>query len=395
MSSPTPSGPRRRPRDRRQQIVAAAAELFWQRGFGQVGVVDVAAAVDIGHSALYRHFRSKVDLLIAVVDEALNREEAAFDATDGPEGTLHELVRIGIQSREYVAVWHRDVLEVPREQLGNRSSRRTELVARAGAMAAGAGPDPAGIATLRADAALAVIESAGRHHIKMDVGTDVGLLTGAARAVLEAPLPTDAAALATGREQPSSLLLPAARREALLAVAGRLFAERGYDAVSLNEIGAELGIAGPSIYNHFPGKLDLLTAILQRGNENLWFTLHRVLAESTRPEGAIARLLDNYIEVVGGPPRVVSVLINEVENLPPDLRHSYRVGQRAYLDEWVALLCAWRPSVDERSARLLILATFAAVAALHRDPGRPAPHPDLVYALTAPVLGLPPRSPAV
>jgi AcrR family transcriptional regulator len=377
---------RRRPPDRRQQIVAAAAELFWRRGYPHVGVADVAARVEVGHSALYRHFRGKSDLLVAVLEEALRRQEAALDsAADGP-GLLRALAQVGTHSREYLAAWQRDVAQLPPEQLGDLPIRRARLTARCATLAADLHPgEPAPNAALRARAALAVVESPSRHHTPLDPARDLEQLTRAALAVLHTPWPEQPQPeqrhndpTPAGRSEPASrkaVLLPRARGEALLAVASRLFAERGYDAVSLTDIGAELGIAGPSIYNHFTNKLELLTAILQRGNETLWFALQRALAESARPQDAIAHMLDSYIEVLGAPPQVVSVLLTEVENLPTELRQHFRGIQHSYLEEWVALLCASRPDLNQHTALLLVLATFAVVDTLHRNPQSALPPP--------------------
>ena len=41
------------------------------------------------------------------------------------------------------------------------------------------------------------------------------------------------------------------RRAALLAAAARLFAERGFERVTLEEIGGAAGISGPAVYRHF------------------------------------------------------------------------------------------------------------------------------------------------
>src|SRR5882757_10492286 len=48
---------------RREQILAAAAELFAHHGFHGVGINDIGAAVGISGPALYRHFRSKDSVL--------------------------------------------------------------------------------------------------------------------------------------------------------------------------------------------------------------------------------------------------------------------------------------------------------------------------------------------
>ena len=54
-------------------------------------------------------------------------------------------------------------------------------------------------------------------------------------------------------------------REKVIAVADRLFSERGYKAVMLTEIAAEVGIRHPSLYHHFPkGKEQLYVEVMER-----------------------------------------------------------------------------------------------------------------------------------
>ena len=45
----------RRPRDRRQQILAAAAERFRASGYHNVGMTEIADAVGVAGPAMYRH----------------------------------------------------------------------------------------------------------------------------------------------------------------------------------------------------------------------------------------------------------------------------------------------------------------------------------------------------
>src|ERR1700682_6482655 len=52
------------------------------------------------------------------------------------------------------------------------------------------------------------------------------------------------------------------RRSQLIAAAERLFAERGFLAVRLEDIGAAAGVSGPAIYRHFPNKESLLVELL-------------------------------------------------------------------------------------------------------------------------------------
>ena len=48
----------------------------------------------------------------------------------------------------------------------------------------------------------------------------------------------------------------------LLSAAERLFAERGFLAVRLEDIGAAAGVSGPAIYRHFPNKESMLVELL-------------------------------------------------------------------------------------------------------------------------------------
>ena len=51
------------------------------------------------------------------------------------------------------------------------------------------------------------------------------------------------------------------RDRAILDSAKRLFYERGYDGVGVDEIGAASGVTGPAIYRHFTGKEEILATL--------------------------------------------------------------------------------------------------------------------------------------
>ena len=54
-----------------------------------------------------------------------------------------------------------------------------------------------------------------------------------------------------------------ATKQKILEKALELFALRGYDAVSVGEIAAAVGIKAPSLYNHFPSKQAIFDAIVE------------------------------------------------------------------------------------------------------------------------------------
>jgi AcrR family transcriptional regulator len=53
-----------------------------------------------------------------------------------------------------------------------------------------------------------------------------------------------------------------AREEAIIQVVNRLLAEKGFEAMTVDEVAAAVGIAKASLYKHFPSKEDLAAAAM-------------------------------------------------------------------------------------------------------------------------------------
>src|SRR6202050_636924 len=79
--------------------------------------------------------------------------------------------------------------------------------------------------------------------------------------VQEAAMATSAAATRTDSPNRRSRR-KSDRRAQLLTAAERLFSERGFQAVRLEDIGAAAGVSGPAIYRHFPNKESMLVELL-------------------------------------------------------------------------------------------------------------------------------------
>lgn len=58
---------------RREQLLSAAAVLFADHGYHDVGIDDIGAAAGISGPGVYRHFPSKQALLEALCDRAMTR----------------------------------------------------------------------------------------------------------------------------------------------------------------------------------------------------------------------------------------------------------------------------------------------------------------------------------
>jgi AcrR family transcriptional regulator len=89
------------------------------------------------------------------------------------------------------------------------------------------------------------------------------------------------------------------RREQLLDVGRALFAQRGFDATSVEEIAQTAGVSKPVVYEHFGGKEGLYAVVVDREMSRLLDAITGALTSTGKPrellEGAAFALLD-YIE---------------------------------------------------------------------------------------------------
>ena len=83
----------RLPRDqRRAQLLDAANEVFTTRGYHAAAMDDIAAAAGISKPVLYQHFDSKLELYLALLDQAC--DALAEVVRDGLDSTDHNADRV-------------------------------------------------------------------------------------------------------------------------------------------------------------------------------------------------------------------------------------------------------------------------------------------------------------
>lgn len=151
------------------------------------------------------------------------------------------------------------------------------------------------------------------------------------------------------------------RREALLTAAARLFAERGYNGVSLEELGAAAGVSGPAVYRHFDGKQALLGALLVGVSENLSSGGQAVVTAASDDAAALRALVQFHVDFALSNPDVIRVQGQDLGNLAEDDRHAVRALQRTYVELWVEVLGRLHPGVDTASLRIRAHAAFGLI----------------------------------
>jgi len=76
-----------------------------------------------------------------------------------------------------------------------------------------------------------------------------------------------------------------AREEAIIQTASRLLAQKGFEAMTVDEVAASVGIAKASLYKHFPSKEDLAAAAMVKVMQRA-----QAFVKALPEQGAIAQL---------------------------------------------------------------------------------------------------------
>lgn len=93
----------------RQQIVTAADQLFYENGFAHTSFADIAAAVQLSRGNFYYHFKSKDEILDAVIDLRLANTSRMLDAwaAEGatPKDRIRSFIHILLMNRAKIMLY--------------------------------------------------------------------------------------------------------------------------------------------------------------------------------------------------------------------------------------------------------------------------------------------------
>jgi AcrR family transcriptional regulator len=93
----------------REQIIEAADRLFYQQGFDRTSFADIAAAVGISRGNFYYHFKTKDEILDAVIALRLANTRKMLEAWEAeggdPAGRVRCFIRILIMNRAKIMLY--------------------------------------------------------------------------------------------------------------------------------------------------------------------------------------------------------------------------------------------------------------------------------------------------
>jgi AcrR family transcriptional regulator len=148
------------------------------------------------------------------------------------------------------------------------------------------------------------------------------------------------------------------RREEILAAAAALFARRGFHGVSIDDIGSAVGMSGPGLYRHFPGKEAVLSDMLLDISQRLLREGSRRAIAAPDADAALDALLRWHIDFALTEPDLITVQTRELANVPEPARRQIRRLQRLYVEEWVTVLSELTPGAPQARLRTAVHAVF-------------------------------------
>lgn len=109
---------------------------------------------------------------------------------------------------------------------------------------------------------------------------------------------TPASSATPAASAPRTRLPRAEREQQILDIAHARFAERGYGAVTMEDVAAAAGVTKPLLYNYFGNKERLYLACMERAGDAMFATVGASVAEAVSPADALRRGLHAFFAFV-------------------------------------------------------------------------------------------------
>jgi TetR/AcrR family transcriptional regulator, cholesterol catabolism regulator len=129
--------------------------------------------------------------------------------------------------------------------------------------------------------------------------------------------------------QPASKLNP--RRLQICMTAARPFVERGFDATSVSDVAAALGVTKAGLYHHINSKEDLLFDIVSLGMDWLDEAVIKPVQGIRDPEERLREILERHAILTACNEGWITILLDEIHALRPAQRRKIENRKRDYV----------------------------------------------------------------
>lgn len=132
---------------------------------------------------------------------------------------------------------------------------------------------------------------------------------------------------------------PSNRRDELLAIAARLFAEKGFKNTTVRDIADAAGILSGSLYHHFDSKESMVDEILSTFQDELFGRYDAILLGGDDPRSKLEQAVQVSFEAIDRHRDEVAIFQNEAAYLGTFERFAYLAERnRQSREVWITLL---------------------------------------------------------
>ncbi len=168
------------------------------------------------------------------------------------------------------------------------------------------------------------------------------------------------------------------RKAQIFETAGRLFAEKGYERTSLQEVADVLGVTKPALYYYYRSKETLLFEITTFVMDRVLADIGQVVDSEQPPLDKLRDLIRRYIRFFARHPHELTIMSTQVDSLDTEHRRTITERQRRYLAQVrtiVRELLAQQPErdLDETAVAFALLGGMNWIFKWYDPAGRISP----------------------
>ncbi|MCV7319556.1 TetR/AcrR family transcriptional regulator [Mycolicibacterium confluentis] len=379
---------------RTEQVARAAAHLFQDYGYQNVSIDRIGAAVGLTGPAVYRHFKGKHEILVHALMSQVRLAEDLHAAVNDQGTTAEERLHLLLAgfgdltaNGNEATLWRREQrhLDPAEREIFRKyfADNQEQIAAHINAFKPELGEYKS---ELLGFAVLAMFSSTPDIRGSLSADRLQEIQRALAWSIIECPLPEHDPDVAP--DPAPTHRQPAGRRERIIDAAARLFDERGFYDVHIDDIAKASEMSTATLYQHVASKTEVLRAVLDRGAEGLLYVTADALAYAATPQETLDALVGTYIRQAVGPyGRLMHILASDLLYLPEEEQQTLRNAQREYVAEWVEAIETLSDGLSTGDARALAQAAIGVVTDVTQNP-RLRHRPKITEELTALVLAM-------
>ncbi|MFV0663579.1 TetR/AcrR family transcriptional regulator [Denitromonas sp.] len=138
------------------------------------------------------------------------------------------------------------------------------------------------------------------------------------------------------------------QRNAILAKAAELFADKGFHATSMSQLAAACGVSKPLLYHYARDKAEMLFSVADSYMDTLVELVDEVESEALPPEAHLRRLIARFLETYATAHSHHRVLVQDVRHLDEAPRQQVADKERAVVAAFARAVAAVEPGISQK-----------------------------------------------